>query len=115
MPEILLVDDDEPTTRLIRLTLGLEGCNVRSYQNADDALVAAREQTPDLVISDYLMPGLDVRSFIEQLRRQGYTGSILLCTAFDGPIDVPSSALLKKPFDPNQLASTVKSLLPVRD
>ena len=115
MPEILLVDDDEPTTRLIRLTLSLEGCNVRSFQNADEALIAAREQMPDLVISDFLMPGLDVVSFVEQLRRDGFAGSVLLCTAFDGPINVPSSTLLKKPFDPNQLASTVKALLPVAE
>ncbi|HEX5370622.1 MAG TPA: response regulator [Dehalococcoidia bacterium] len=115
MPEILLVDDDEPTARLIRLTLSLEGCNVRACQTADEALVAAREQMPDLVISDYLMPGLDVVSFVQQLRGDGFEGSVLLCTAFDGPINVPSSTLLKKPFDPNQLASTVKSLLGVKD
>ncbi len=115
MPEILLVDDHEPTTRLIRLTLSLEGFNVRTCQTADEALVAAREQMPDLLISDYLMPGLDVVSFVEQLRSDGFRGSVLLCTAFDGPINVPRSTLLKKPFDPNQLTSTVMQLLAVTD
>jgi CheY-like chemotaxis protein len=115
MTSIFLVDDDEPTSRLIKLTLSLEGCTVSTFRTPDEALAAAKRGLPDLVISDYLMPGLDVGSFVELLRGEGFRGAIVVCTAFDGAIDLPGTTIFRKPFDPDQLASTVISLLPVRD
>ncbi len=109
--KVLLVDDDEPTSRLIQLILGLEGYTVSVSQTREEALVVAQETSPDLVITDYLMRGLDAVSFLAQLREQGFSGPILLCTAFHDDLDLETDGVLRKPFDPNDLTKKVKALL----
>lgn len=108
---ILIVDDDHAISRLLQLTLGLEGYDVTHRSSPDDALVAARESLPDLVITDIMMPGYDAGEFVTDLRALGFDGPIVVCTGVDGDIDLPVQRILRKPFDPDQLVELVASLV----
>ena len=85
---ILLVDDSEASARLIQLTLELEGLTVEPTGGPDLALKLIAARMPDAIIMDYLMPGLSPGEFLARARDAGFTGKVLLCTAFDGPIDL---------------------------
>jgi CheY-like chemotaxis protein len=67
---ILAVDDDPKITRLLRLTLEQTGdYEVREVNRASQAVAAAQEFQPDLILLDVLMPGLDGGSLAEHFRR----------------------------------------------
>ena len=56
MKKILIVDDEESTRRLVRLTLGEDGYQLEEAEDGQQALAKAREFKPDLVILDLMMP-----------------------------------------------------------
>jgi two-component system phosphate regulon response regulator PhoB len=63
---ILIVEDEEPLTLLLRYNLEAEGFEVDSVARGDDAELHLRDSTPDLVLLDWMLPGL---SGIELCRR----------------------------------------------
>ena len=63
---ILVVEDEEPLTLLLRYNLEAEGYKVDTVVRGDEAEVRLREQVPDLVLLDWMLPGL---SGIELCRR----------------------------------------------
>jgi CheY-like chemotaxis protein len=67
---ILIVDDEERFTRILRLNLGCTGrYTVRTENSALNACTTAREFRPDLILLDVMMPGLDGGEVAAQLRR----------------------------------------------
>src|SRR5689334_13682524 len=83
--KILLVDDNPMILGMLRHELA-ELAPVTIAANGADALVSAIEQTPDLIISDYNMPGLDGRQLVERLKTRPATSRIpviLLATRAD--------------------------------
>ncbi|MBI4461522.1 MAG: response regulator [Acidobacteria bacterium] len=72
---ILVVDDNPAVLELLRL--GIEPCGeVITATDGADALLKAIEEKPDLIISDYQMPGLDGRQLYEKLRSREQTSKI---------------------------------------
>jgi two-component system phosphate regulon response regulator PhoB len=63
---VLIVEDEEPLTLLLRYNLEAEGYDVDSVVRGDEAEIRLREQVPDLVVLDWMLPGL---SGIELCRR----------------------------------------------
>jgi len=63
---ILIVEDEEPLTLLLRYNLEAEGFQVDTVSRGDDAELHLRDHTPDLVLLDWMLPGL---SGIELCRR----------------------------------------------
>jgi two-component system response regulator MprA len=59
MELILIVDDDQRILDLVRRALSYEGYRVISSRDGASALASARDQIPDLVVMDWMMPGLD--------------------------------------------------------
>ena len=55
---ILIVEDEEPLALLLRYNLEAEGYEVQTVDRGDDADTRLREQTPDLVVLDWMLPGL---------------------------------------------------------
>jgi two-component system phosphate regulon response regulator PhoB len=109
--KILIVDDDEPTSLVIRLSLEMEGYRTAVAPSREDALSQISEGVPDLVIMDFVMGGLDAGLFIGKAREYGFGGPIILCTGMDHQLTLPVSELLMKPFDPDFLVERVKALL----
>ena len=107
----MIIDDDHAVSRLLQLTLGLEGHEVKHFPSPREALAAVEAAPPDLVITDVLMPGYEAADFIKSLRALGFAGPIVACTGLDGSIDLPVTTVLRKPFDPDDLVEIVNSLL----
>jgi two-component system phosphate regulon response regulator PhoB len=65
-PRVLIVEDEEPLMLLLRYNLEAEGYEVDSVSRGDEAEIRLREQVPDIVLLDWMLPGL---SGIELCRR----------------------------------------------
>ena len=66
---ILLVDDSVPNLKLTRFLLGREGFDVRTAENAEQALLALEKHIPSLILMDIQLPGMDGLQLTRHLRR----------------------------------------------
>ncbi len=111
---VILVDDDVPTSRFMRLILEPEGYALAVAKTRDEALTLLSKDLPDAIVMDYRMPGLAVTSFVHNARALGFQGPILLCTATRQELHLPVDDVLFKPFDPNDLTRKLSVLLSTR-
>ena len=65
---ILVVDDIEPNVRLLETKLLVEYCDVITANDGASALTITKEQSPDLILLDFMMPGMDVYEVCEWLK-----------------------------------------------
>ena len=63
------------------------------------------------MLMDYFVPGLEAEAFLTEVRRAGYSGKVVLCTAANEDLSLNVDAVLRKPFDPAQLSALVTVLL----
>jgi DNA-binding response OmpR family regulator len=117
--KILVVEDDPDQLEIIRLSLKAAGFAIGTAANGTDALVKTRSISPDLIILDLMLPGLNGFDVCESLRRDPATASvpIIMLTGmrsqfgrFAG-LESGADDFLLKPFDPEQLISKVEKLL----
>ncbi len=87
MERILVVDDDPAVTSLLKRGLSYEGFTVDTAGSGEEALKIAREQPPDLVILDIMMPGMDGMEVLRRLRAADPELPVLFLTARDAPAD----------------------------
>jgi two-component system response regulator MprA len=113
---ILVIEDDERILQFLRRGLTYEGYRVDTAEDGTDGLVAAREQPPDLVILDWLLPGLDGLEVCRRLRAASKV-PILMLTAKDsvddrvGGLDAGADDYLVKPFEFEELLARIRALL----
>jgi len=116
MPTILVADDDRTLTDMLRRTLTYEGYDVLTAANGSEALAQEQAHHPDLVVLDWLMPGLDGLAVARRLRA-GDGPPILMLTARDAVedrvvgLDSGADDYLVKPFAPAELLARVRALL----
>jgi len=120
---ILLVEDFDDTRLMMKLWLAKEGYHVVEAESGEAAIRLARDQRPDLIIMDIMMPGmngLDATQLIRQDRAIGRT-PIVAVSAY-GADEYRSIALeagcneyVSTPFEPGSLADLIKSLLIRKD
>ena len=116
---ILLVEDDPGAIRLVGYTLEQEGYEVLTAANGVEGLRKAREEEPDLLILDVMLPGLDGFELCRRLRADAQTAGlpVLMLSAKAQEIDkttglkMGADAYLTKPADPSEIVSRVESLL----
>lgn len=116
---ILVVDDEPDITALVAYHLAKAGYRVSTAANGPDALKAAREERPDIVILDVMLPGISGYDVLDELRRREETrdvGVILLTARREEPDRIRGLSLgaddyLTKPFSPHELALRVSALL----
>jgi DNA-binding response OmpR family regulator len=116
MASILVVEDETAMNDLIRTELEAEGHVVRQAHDGPTALRLVREQVPQLVILDWMLPGLDGLSVCRQLR-QAYLMPIIMLTARSEEVDrvlgleVGADDYLVKPFAVRELLARARAAL----
>jgi two-component system phosphate regulon response regulator PhoB len=116
---ILVVDDEPDITALVAYHLAKAGYRVSTAANGPDALKAARDERPDIVILDLMLPGVSGYDVLAELRRRDETrdvGVILLTSRREEADRIRGLSLgaddyLSKPFSPQELSLRVNALL----
>ncbi len=113
---ILIIEDDEAIQRFLRRGLTYEGYNVDSATEGQAGLALARDHPPDLVVLDWMLPGLDGLEVCRRLRAGGPV-PILMLTARDTVhnrvqgLDAGADDYMVKPFDLEELLARIRALL----
>jgi two-component system, OmpR family, response regulator MprA len=116
MPTVLIADDDHKITDMLRRTLIYEGYGVLTAADGKEALAQAQAHHPDLVVLDWMMPGLSGLEVARRLRAAAGM-PILMLTARDAiddrvaGLDGGADDYLVKPFAPAELLARLRSLL----
>jgi CheY-like chemotaxis protein len=117
---ILHVDDEPDIREIVDLSLSLNpDFQVRACASGDEALTAAAEWSPELILLDVMMPGMDGPTTLSGLRKNPKTIEIpvLFMTAraqareVEQFIALGAQGVISKPFDPMTLAFTVRNHL----
>lgn len=117
MATILVVDDDPKLLNMLQRTLTLEGFRVLTAPNGTAALAQVQSHHPDVIILDWLMPGLNGIGVIQQLRALDDQTLILMLTARDAVedrvegLETGADDYLVKPFAPAELVARLHALL----
>lgn len=116
-PKILLVDDESAITTNLAPFLERAGFVVAVAGDGEDALSQLPDFVPDLIILDVLMPKMDGREVLRQLRRGGnWTPVVLLTQVGESAeramaLEEGADDYLNKPFDPHELVARIRAVL----
>ena len=119
MTTVLVIDDEAPIRLLCRVNLEAEGMPVLEARDGPSGLEAARSETPDVILLDVMMPGLDGWGVAEALLESEDTAHIpiIFLTARAEfrdrarGLDIGGVDYITKPFNPVELAPLVRALL----
>lgn len=115
--QILVVDDDEKITSMLRRGLAFEGYQVTTANDGMEGLRKVLEIEPRLIILDVMMPRVDGWEVCRRIRESGSSTSILMLTAKDEiadrvkGLDMGADDYLIKPFALEELLARVRMLL----
>jgi two-component system KDP operon response regulator KdpE len=117
MPGRILIIDDEPQiTRVLRGTLTAQGYDVRTANEPEEGLRVFRDWTPDLVITDLMMPGVSGLDVCRAIRSRGSTPVLVLSvreherTKVEA-LDAGADDYVTKPFGVQELLARVRAHL----
>ena len=114
--QILTVEDDERIRTAVRLALEDEGWDVIEAGSGEEALDLFKRNSPDVVLIDIMLPGIDGFEVCRSLRR-GSDVPVVMVTARDDTHDVVAGLeagaddYLTKPFAPKELSARIRALL----
>lgn len=113
---ILVVDDEPRMVRFIRMNLEVEGCQVVKASDGLEALKKVREEIPDLVILDVMMPNMDGFETLHEIREFSDVPVIMLTVRAEEEdrvrgLELGADDYLGKPFSPRELVSRIKAVL----
>ena len=116
-PRLLLVEDDAPLAGMLRAHLERDGYEVVQAADGATALNEVRRQSPDVVVLDIGLPGLDGFEVCRVLRSRANWVPLVFLTARDGEddrvlgMDLGADDYVTKPFSPRELSSRLRALL----
>jgi len=116
---ILVVDDESSIRDMLRMALETSGFNVTEAANVRSAQEQLEQQTPHLILLDWMMPGTSGVELIRRLREESQTEQIpvIMLTAKDGEdssiqaLDMGADDYITKPFSPKELVSRINAVL----
>ena len=115
IPNVLIVEDEPALRRLMSLLLRDEGFAVRAAANGVEALERLKEVSPDLMLVDVMMPGMDGRTFLIEARAAGHHAPAMIVSAAPDAIHVASelncAAYIRKPYDFDELVREMRRVL----
>ena len=115
---ILIVDDEAAIRDMVRMALEMDGFTVSDASNAHQASSILEQENIDLILLDWMMPGISGIDFASRLRREGndHVG-IIMVTAKDDEndlirgLDVGADDYIRKPFSTKELISRMHAVL----
>ncbi|MFB9327418.1 response regulator transcription factor [Paenibacillus aurantiacus] len=116
-PHILVIDDDDKITSLLRRSLAFEGYEVTTASNGLEGLKQMLTSDPNLLICDVMMPSVDGWEVVRRVREGGSSVPVLMLTAKDDVqdrvkgLDIGADDYLVKPFALEELLARVRALL----
>jgi two-component system KDP operon response regulator KdpE len=117
MPGRILVVDDEPQiTRVLRAALSAQGFDVRTANDPEEALLVFRDWSPDLVITDLMMPGMSGVEVCRAIRQHSSTPVLVLSVRDQErskveALDAGADDYVTKPFSIQELLARVRAHL----
>ncbi|NEO85405.1 MAG: response regulator transcription factor [Spirulina sp. SIO3F2] len=114
---ILVVEDEERLAQLLKLELEYEGYTITVANDGLSGLSAAREAEPDMILLDWMLPGLSGIEICKRLRTTGCKAPIILLTAKDEVsdrvtgLDAGADDYIVKPFSVEELLARVRANL----
>jgi CheY-like chemotaxis protein len=116
----LIIDDEEDVRYVAQLSLGrVGGMTVIEASNGEEGLARASSESPDFILLDMMMPGMDGAATLLALRASAKTSAIpvvfLTAKAMSAEVqrlkDLGAKGVVLKPFDPMTLASDIRTIL----
>ena len=111
---VLVVDDHPKVLRFIEIDLKLRGYEVITTVSGEEALELLKSGRPDILLLDIIMPGLDDFEVLRQLRCFTQLPVITFSAGADNyhdAIRLGASDFLTKPFEPDEMARRIETLL----
>ena len=117
--DILVVEDEAPIREMVSFTVGQAGFQVRVAADAPAAHTQIAEQIPDLILLDWMLPGISGMELARRLKKDGLTRRvpIIILTARGEEtdrlrgFDVGADDYVTKPFSPRELTARIKAVL----
>jgi DNA-binding response OmpR family regulator len=118
--KILVVDDEQDQLSILDMTLSKAGFVVITADNGKDALLLAQSESPDLIILDLSMPGMDGTDVAQTLKLRDQTKDlpiIFLTGLFDKKQEekkgqmIGQNLVIAKPFEPTNLIALITKML----
>jgi len=112
-PRVLIVEDDPGLLLLVRSNLELAGCDTSLAADGITALRRIETESPDAVVVDLMLPGLDGWSILAELRDQTEPPAVIVCSARSNPEDRRRAfewgarSYVQKPFEIDELVGVV--------
>jgi two-component system alkaline phosphatase synthesis response regulator PhoP len=117
MSKILIVEDEESIRKFIKISLKREKFEVFEAASAEEGLQKILQETPDVVILDIMLPGMNGFKLCEKLKKQYENIGIIILTARGQDMDkimgleFGADDYMVKPFNPLELTARINSLL----
>ncbi len=115
-PTILVVDDERNLRKMVRVYLESEGYRVVEAANGQEALFVARQEKPDLVLLDLMMPQMGGYDFIRRFTRESDSPIIILTAKLEESdkvvgLELGADDYVTKPFGIKELTARVRAVL----
>ena len=114
--KVLVIDDEEKILNLVTSYLKKEGFECFTARDGLTGLELAREKTPDIIVLDIMLPGMDGIELLSQLRRESDVYVIMLTAKTEETdkivgLSVGADDYVTKPFSPRELTARIKAVL----
>jgi CheY-like chemotaxis protein len=110
---VLVVEDSDDQRDLVRTYLEKAKCSVVAVHNAEDAIASYLLDTPDMVIVDLLLPGMNGWELIRRIRVDRPDCVVVVTSVLDAADYPPAEAILPKPFTRAQIMRVLDDCVPV--
>ena len=119
MGAILIVDDEAGIRQMLGLTLAGDGYNFKEAANAEQASFEVKKEVPDLILLDWMLPGISGVDLARRLKRDPKTQNvpIIMLTAKDDEtdkvrgLDVGADDYITKPFSTKELLARIRAVI----
>ncbi|MBM3933083.1 MAG: response regulator transcription factor [SAR202 cluster bacterium] len=113
---VLVVEDDPNTADLVKMYLARDGYEVSVARDGAEGLRRARQDSPDLLVLDLMLPRMDGMEVCRAIRQESDVAIVMLTARFSeedrlAGLDLGADDYVTKPFSPRELAARVRAVL----